>query len=93
MAQNTVGWPKFGGTDSYTKLRFAEPLQSEGNLSYLEFISTVKSLWEQSFPNFPIKSSSPRGEHTLPPLQEYADPRQLVHSGHRISGYHGSKSV
>jgi len=59
MTQNTVGWPKFGHTDSYTKLRFAEPLQSEGNLSYLEFISTVKSLWEQSFPNFPIKSSSP----------------------------------
>jgi len=59
MAQNTVGWPKFGHTDSYTKLRFAEPLQSEGNLSYLEFISTVESLWEKSFPNFPIKSSSP----------------------------------
>ncbi len=59
MAQNTVGWPRFGLTDSYTKLKFAEPLQSEGNLSYLEFISTVKSLWEQSFPNFPIKSSSP----------------------------------
>jgi len=59
MGQNTISWSKFGQTGSYTKLRFAEPLQSEGNLSYLEFIATVKSLWEQSFPNFPIKSSSP----------------------------------
>jgi hypothetical protein len=58
MAQNTIGWPRFGGTDSYIKLRFAQPLQSDGNLSYLEFISAVKSIWEESFPNYPIKSSS-----------------------------------
>ena len=58
MAQSPITWPKFGFTDSYNKLKFAEPLQSEGNLSYLEFISVVKSLWEESFPNYPIKASS-----------------------------------
>jgi len=58
MAQSPITWPKFGSTDSYSKLKFAQPLQSEGNLSYLEFISVVKSLWEESFPNYPIKSSS-----------------------------------
>jgi hypothetical protein len=58
MAQDAISWPRFGGTDSYTKLKFAQPLQSEGNLSYLEFIATVKSIWEESFPNYPIKSSS-----------------------------------
>lgn len=58
MAQHPITWPKFGSTDSYSKLKFAQPLQSEGNLSYLEFIAVVKSIWEESFPNYPIKSSS-----------------------------------
>ena len=58
MAQSPIKLPNFGSSDSYSKLKFAQPLQSEGNLSYLEFISVVKSLWEESFPNYPIKSSS-----------------------------------
>jgi len=53
-----VTWPKFGQTDSYHKAKFAEPLQAEGNLSYLEFISVLKTMWEESFPNYPVKPSA-----------------------------------
>lgn len=51
-------FPGFGTTGSYSKVKFGEPLQAEGNLSYLEFIAAVKSLWEQSFPMYPIKPST-----------------------------------
>jgi hypothetical protein len=58
MPINPISWPRFGRTGSYNKLKFAEPLQSDGNLTYLEFISVLKSMWEESFPNYPIKASS-----------------------------------
>jgi len=35
-------------------VRFAAPLQANGNLTYLEFITVVKRLWEESHPQIPI---------------------------------------
>lgn len=58
MAQLPINMPILGFADAMDKSRFANILQSEGNLTYLEFISAVKSLWEQSFPNYPIKATS-----------------------------------
>jgi hypothetical protein len=58
MAQLPISMPKLGLADAMDKSRFANILQSDGNLSYLEFISAVKSLWEESFPNYPIKATS-----------------------------------
>lgn len=52
------GIPEFGIEPVFSKLKFGEPLQAEGNLTYLEFVSAVKALWEQSFPKYPIKPSS-----------------------------------
>lgn len=52
------GFPGFGSIKSYSKVKFGEPLQAEGNLSYLEFIAAVKALWEESFPMYPIKPST-----------------------------------
>lgn len=51
-------FPKFGLVNSYSAVKFGEPLQADGNLSYLEFIAAVKTLWEQSFPKYPIKPSA-----------------------------------
>lgn len=51
-------FPKFGLADSYSAVKFGEPLQADGNLSYLQFIAAVKSLWEQSYPRYPIKPSA-----------------------------------
>jgi hypothetical protein len=53
-----ISWPEFGKYTAANKQRFAVSSQAEGNLSYLEFISAVKSLWEQSHPNYPIKGAS-----------------------------------
>jgi hypothetical protein len=74
MAQNTIGWPRFGRTGSYNKLKFAEPLQADGNLTYLEFIAVVKSMWEEAFPNYPIKPSSSGDPSFTWYNQNYTDP-------------------
>lgn len=89
MAQNTIGWPRFGGTDSYTKLKFAQPLQSDGNLSYLEFIAVVKSIWEESFPNYPIKSSSSGDPAFTWFNPNYIDPE----SGQAIGRYEDTDAI
>ena len=52
------GFPAFGLVSSMTRAKFGEPLQAEGNLSYLEFIAAVKMLWEESYPMYPIKATS-----------------------------------
>jgi hypothetical protein len=74
MAQLPISMPKLGLADAMDKSRFANILQSDGNLSYLEFISAVKSLWEESFPNYPIKATS-NGDNSFtwfnPATQEY----------------------
>ncbi len=58
MAQSPISMPKLGLANVLDKSRFANILQSDGNLSYLEFISAVKSLWEEGHPNYPIKATS-----------------------------------
>ena len=64
MAQSPFDMPKFGTARSVDKMRFASPLQAQGNLTYLEFIAAVKSLWENGHPNYPIKATS-SGENSF----------------------------
>lgn len=58
MAQSPIGMPKLGIAVPSDKIKFAEILQAEGNLTYLEFIAVVKSLWENGHPNYPIKATT-----------------------------------
>lgn len=81
MAQLPINMPILGFADAMDKSRFANILQSEGNLTYLEFISAVKSLWEQSFPNYPIKATS-SAENSFtwfnPASQEYESTDAII---------------
>jgi len=47
MAQNAFGFPSIGLNDVTIDRAFGPPLQAAGNLTYLEFISVVKMLWER----------------------------------------------
>ena len=68
------GMPEFGIEPSITRDKFSEPLQADGNLTYLEFIAAVKALWEQSFPKYPIKSSSSGSNSFTWYNPDYVDP-------------------
>ena len=55
MTQNSIGFPSGNKNDvSYDRL-FGEPLQASGNLTYLEFITVVKAMWENAYPDIKIK--------------------------------------
>lgn len=84
-----VTWPKFGQTDSYHKRKFAEPLQAEGNLTYLEFISVLKTMWEESFPNYPIKASSSSEPSFTWFNKNYIDPE----TGNTIGRYEETDAI
>lgn len=64
MPQSPIGMPQIGIASAAGKTKFAEVLQSDGNLTYLEFIAAVKSLWENGHPNYPVKSTS-SGENSF----------------------------
>jgi len=55
MTQNVIGFPSGNRNDVSFDRTFGEPLQASGNLSYLEFIAVVKSLWENAYPDIKIK--------------------------------------
>jgi hypothetical protein len=55
MTQNVIGFPSGNRNDVSFDRVFGEPLQASGNLSYLEFIAVVKSLWENAYPDIKIK--------------------------------------
>jgi hypothetical protein len=55
MTQNAIGFPSGNRNDVSFDRTFGEPLQASGNLSYLEFIAVVKSLWENAYPDIKIK--------------------------------------
>ena len=54
MAQNAFGFPLPSINDVGIDRSFGPPLQAAGNLTYLEFISVVKMLWENLHPDIPI---------------------------------------
>jgi hypothetical protein len=55
MTQNVIDFPSGNKNDVNYNTRFGEPLQATGNLTYLEFISVVKALWENAYPDIKIK--------------------------------------
>lgn len=55
MTQNAIGFPSGNRNDVNFNERFGEPLQASGNLTYLEFITVVKALWENAYPDIKIK--------------------------------------
>ena len=54
MAQNAFGFPLPSTNEVSIDRAFGPPLQAAGNLTYLEFISVVKLLWENLHPDIPI---------------------------------------
>jgi hypothetical protein len=54
VAQNAFGFPLPSVNDVDINRTFGPPLQAAGNLTYLEFISIVKMLWENLHPDIPI---------------------------------------
>lgn len=59
MAQNAFGFPIPSVNDVSIDRAFGAPLQAAGNLTYLEFISIVKLLWENIHPDIPVVPTQP----------------------------------
>lgn len=66
MAQNAFGFPIPSVNEVSIDRAFGPPLQAAGNLSYLEFISVVKLLWENIHPDIPIVPTQPAQYSTYP---------------------------
>lgn len=59
MAQNAFGFPIPSINEVSIDRAFGAPLQAAGNLTYMEFISVVKLLWENLHPDIPIVPTQP----------------------------------
>lgn len=59
MAQNAFGFPIPSINEVSIDRAFGAPLQAAGNLTYIEFISVVKMLWENLHPDIPIVPTQP----------------------------------
>lgn len=66
MAQNAFGFPLPSVNEVSIDRAFGPPLQAAGNLTYLEFISVVKLLWENIHPDIPIVPTQPAQYSTYP---------------------------
>jgi hypothetical protein len=66
MAQNAFGFPLPSINEVSIDRAFGPPLQAAGNLTYLEFISVVKLLWENIHPDIPILPTQPAQYSTYP---------------------------
>ena len=66
MAQNAFGFPIPSLNEVSIDRAFGPPLQAAGNISYLEFISIVKLLWENLHPDIPIVPTQPAQYSTYP---------------------------
>lgn len=66
MAQNAFGFPLPSTNEVSIDRAFGPPLQAAGNLTYLEFISVVKLLWENLHPDIPIVPTQPAQYSTYP---------------------------
>lgn len=55
------------------------PLQAQGNLTYIEFIAVVKSLWENAYPNIKIKPVQ-NGDYAEYPVIAYGLELRRAHS-------------
>ena len=66
MAQNAFGFTIASVNEVSIDRAFGPPIQAAGNLSYLEFISIVKLLWENIHPDIPIVPTQPAQYSTYP---------------------------
>lgn len=66
MAQNAFGFPLPALNEVANNRTFGPPLQAAGNLTYLEFISVVKLLWENLHPDIPVVPTQPAQYSTYP---------------------------
>lgn len=66
MAQNAFGFPLPSTNEVSIDRAFGPPLQAAGNLTYLEFISVVKLLWENLHPDIPIVPTQPAQYSSYP---------------------------
>jgi hypothetical protein len=66
MAQNAFGFPIPSINEVSINRAFGSPLQAAGNLTYIEFISVVKLLWENIHPDIPIVPTQPAQYSTYP---------------------------
>lgn len=66
MAQNAFGFPIPSVNEVSIDRAFGPPLQAAGNLTYLEFISIVKMLWENIHPDIPLVPTQPAQYSTYP---------------------------
>lgn len=57
MTQNVIGFPSGNKNDVSIDRIFGDPLQASGNLTYLEFITVVKALWENAYPDIKVVPS------------------------------------
>jgi len=71
MAQNAFGIPGINENNVLTGRTYSgDPLQAAGNLTYIEFMATVKALWENAYPNIYFGPES-SGEASKFPLITY----------------------
>jgi hypothetical protein len=71
MPQNAFNIPGINENDVLTgRVYSGDPLQAAGNLSYIEFIATVKALWENAYPQIYFEAES-SGEIAKYPIITY----------------------
>lgn len=71
MPQNAFNIPGLNENDVLTGRSYTgDPLQAAGNLTYIEFMATVKALWENAYPQIAFEADS-SGEASKFPIVTY----------------------
>ena len=79
MPQNQIRFPSSNINEIDYNRMFGAPLQAQGNLTYLEFITAVKALWENAYPSIKIKSTQ-SGDYAEYPVIVYGLELRRTHS-------------
>lgn len=79
MAQNAFGFPEPRVGDVSIDRAFGPPLQAAGNLTYIEFISAVKLLWENIHPDIPFVANH-GGQYSVYPSIVYGLELRKAHT-------------
>lgn len=79
MPQNPIRFPVPNVNEINHNRLGGPPLQAHGNLTYIEFITVVKSLWENAYPMIKIKPSQ-SGDYAEYPVIIYGLELKRAHS-------------
>jgi hypothetical protein len=79
MAQNAFRFPVTGLNEINNDRIFGPPLQASGNLTYLEFISVVKALWENAYPDIKLHPTA-GGQYAEYPVIVYGLELKKAHT-------------